>query len=100
MAIQGNYKFEDTGLEVGNAYVKIRSFAVKHKSFISFKVNVYSDKMKGPISPPLEFRLQYGDDLFNNFFSESVLKLADNSEYTQAYKYLKTLDQFSVMSDV
>lgn len=100
MALQGKYKFKSTGLSVDSGYIRLESVYIRHKKFLVLKLNVYFDKDKSPISPPIEIRLNFGDENFNNYFGDFNAQNGGKNIYAQAYRYIKNQPDFLETIDV
>lgn len=100
MALRGKYRFKATGLNVDSGYIRLESIYIRHKQFLILKLNVYVDKDKSPISPPIEVKLEYGSDEYNQYFGDFDGTGRGKNIYVQAYRYIKSQPDFLDTIDV
>ena len=101
MAIQKSIT-DDRGVLHAEAYAKITTLVMEHNG-VFIKIAVYhnadtrskSDKtnMKMPI---LESSTVIKGSAYTTYFNESVLKEENKSPLTQAYAWLKTVEEFGI----
>lgn len=88
------------GLGLSEAYVKIYSVQMHFNRILVLNVKIYKDlEMKNIDSPVEERSFRIEGQLYDTYFSESVVRQLGKTYLTQGYAYLKTLTEFENCTD-
>jgi len=104
MALQGSITL-DNGIVLSSAYLRVLEIVMRYISgdnSADIKVLIFKDSVAYNDSLPEVMEVNHvvnGGD-FNTYFSEIVLSEVDKTALTQAYVWLKTLPQYSELTDV
>jgi hypothetical protein len=86
------------GIDLSNSYVNIKSYSfLKKEKIMLIDLNFYKskddyDNGADTVRDSIQFIVK--DDLFDTYFSDSVLCSENVSPLSQCYKYLLTLSEF------
>ena len=104
MALQGSMTF-DNGITLSSAYLKVIEVCLKYgvnDNSAGIGVLIYKDKAAHDDGLPevIEINHVVDDGNFKTYFSEAVLGEVGKTSLSQAYVYLKTLPQYSSLTEV
>lgn len=104
MALQGSITF-DNGITLSSGYLTVvgvcMDYGINDNSAV-ISVMIHKDAAAFNAGNPevIEYEHNVDDGDFNTYFSETVLKQLNKTCLTQAYVWLKTLPQYSSLTEV
>jgi len=100
MSLKGNVTVKGN-LPVNDAYLKVSRVEITNGSGAEVVCGVYVDEEENNKGNLIEIKkYSCSTDDFDLFFSEPVVKESGKSVISQAYEYLKSLNEFSGATDV
>ena len=104
MALQGSIVF-DNGITLSSGYLTVVQVCMDYgvgDNTAKICVMVHKDAAAFNAGNPevIEYEHDVSDGDFNTYFSETILKQLNKTSLTQAYVWLKTLPQYSSLTDV
>lgn len=104
MALQGSITF-DNGITLSSGYLTVVEVSMYYgigDNTAKISVMVHKDAAAFSAGNPevIEYEHNVDDGDFTIYFSETVLKVLNKTSLTQAYVWLKTLPQYSSLTEV